>query len=876
MNNLKKLLNKSNILVGIAIGIVTVSLWAYINRPEQEPPWPKKVQGFSYSPMRANENPLRGIYPTAEEIDEDLSILSGKAHAVRTYSLDALFDKIPEIAAKHKLNVTLGGWISDDLQKNEEEIARLIKTANANNNVVRVIVGNEAILRRDVTVEQITAYLDRVKAEVGKPVSTAEPWHVWIKYPELARHVDFLAIHLLPYWEGVDADIAVEYVVQNINALRALFPDKPIVIAEVGWPSNGRTRRSAVASTANEAMFLRRFLERAEQEKYIYYIMEAFDQTWKKDTEGAVGAYWGVYDVYRRPKFPFAEPIVAIPHWYILAGISVLIAIITFAILLLDSDTLKNRGRSFLAIIAFGAATVAVWIVYEYTHQYLTVSSVLVGVLMMMGMVGVIVVILTEAHEWAEALWVRERRRQFVPVHMDEDDLPMVSIHVPCYNEPPDMMIETLSALARLDYPRYEVIVIDNNTKNPDVWKPVEEHCRVLGPKFRFFHVDPLAGFKAGALNFALRETSPDAEIIGVIDSDYVVAENWLKDLVPQFSNPKIAIVQAPQDYRDEDMNAFKAMCYDEYRGFFFIGMITRNERNAIIQHGTMTLVRKSVLEDVGRWSEWCIVEDAELGLKVFEKGLEAIYIPKSYGRGLMPDTFLDYKKQRFRWAYGAVQIIKRHLSVLMGRKKSGLSYGQRYHFIAGWLPWVADAANVVFNLAAVGWSIAMLIAPRKIDPPMVEFAMLPLALFSFKIGKLIYLYRTRVGAPIRCIIGAALAGISLSNTIAGAVIQSFVTKGKPFFRTPKRAASHAIVKAILSSRGELVFMCALLACAFALSREIGLMTLDMHLWIIVLIIQSVPYAATLFVSLVSAFPQLPAVIFKKVPTTPSSVVSHK
>jgi len=143
-----------------------------------------------------------------------------------------------------------------------------------------------------------------------------------------------------------------------------------------------------------------------------------------------------------------------------------------------------------------------------------------------------------------------------------------VSVHVPAYNEPPDMLKQTLDALAALDYPNFEVLIIDNNTKDPAVWQPVEEYCRELGPCFRFFHVDPLAGFKAGALNFALRETAPDAEIIAVIDSDYIVDHNWLRALVPQFRDPKMAIVQSPQDYRDDTENAFKAMCYAEYRGF--------------------------------------------------------------------------------------------------------------------------------------------------------------------------------------------------------------------------------------------------------------------------------------------------------------------
>ena len=125
-------------------------------------------------------------------------------------------------------------------------------------------------------------------------------------------------------------------------------------------------------------------------------------------------------------------------------------------------------------------------------------------------------------------------------------------------------------------------------------------------------------------------------------------ARHWLKDLVPAFAEPLMGIVQAPQVIATSQDNAFKAMCYAEYRGFFHIGMITRNERNAIIQHGTMTLVRRKVLEEVGGWAEWCITEDAELGLRVFELGYDATYLPDSYGRGVMPDTFIDFKKQRF------------------------------------------------------------------------------------------------------------------------------------------------------------------------------------------------------------------------------------
>ena len=262
------------------------------------------------------------------------------------------------------------------------------------------------------------------------------------------------------------------------------------------------------------------------------------------------------------------------------------------------------------------------------------------------------------------------------------------------------------------------------------MWRPVQAHCERLGEGFRFFHVAPLAGFKAGALNHVLRETHPDAEVVAVIDSDYLVEPNWLRDLVPFFQDPDMAIVQAPQDYRDGHESLFKAMCQAEYRGFFHIGMVTRNERDAIIQHGTMTLMRRTSLEAADGWSEWCITEDAELGLKLFEQGHSAIYIPRSYGRGLMPDTFLDFKKQRFRWAYGAMLILRAHLAELLGLRRSALTLGQRYHFIAGWLPWLADGFNLVFNLTALAWTVAMVLAPERFAPPHPVFVALPLTLF--------------------------------------------------------------------------------------------------------------------------------------------------
>jgi len=712
------------------------------------------------------------------------------------------------------------------------------------------------------------------RAAIRQPVGYADTWATWLRNPEIARHVDFIAVHLFPYWEGVDVESAVDFCFRELKAVQLAYPKKPVIIGEIGWPSEGRNRAGAVASVSNEALFLRRFLARAEKGHQRYYIMEAFDQPWKARDEGAVGSYWGIYDVNRQPKFEFTAPIVRIPEWHMLAATSVALALLMLGVFYMHSGSLRTRGRTLLAVVVYSAATGSVWVIYDYTQQYLTPTSIVVGSLLILGMLGVIAVLFAEAHEWAEAHWAGTHARLLIPSRPLKPADRKVSVHLPAYNEPPDMLLETLDALSRLDYPNFEVIVVDNNTRDEAIWRPVEAHCQKLGERFRFFHVAPLAGFKAGALNYALKQTAADAEVIAVIDSDYKVEPNWLSDLVPSFDNPRIAIVQAPQDYHDEHDNAFKAMCYAEYRGFFYIGMITRNERNAIIQHGTMTLVRRYVLWAVGGWAEWCITEDAELGLRVFEAGYEALYIPKSYGCGVMPDTFIDYKRQRFRWAYGAMQILRHHATALLRPASSALTAGQRYHFIAGWLPWLADGFNLLFNIAAIGWSMAMILAPQKVDPPLMVFSVLPLSLFMFKLVKLVHLYTHRVGMNFRQTFAAAISGLALAHTIGLAVLKGILTRNEPFFRTPKQTAPHRFLSALSAAREETLLMLALWASAIGI-RTIAndMASTDLTVWLAALLIQSIPYTAALLVSLTSAF-KLPASLLGAKPAgiTPAAV----
>lgn len=853
-----------SVLALFAFVLLVLGGYGYVNQPAQEPPWTQAIPGFAFSPYQAGQSPIAQVEPSVDDINRDLALLAGKSQAIRTYTVAGVFGEIPRLAKSYNMNVALGAWLSVDQELNDKEVARLMEIAQRPPyNIIRLVVGNEAILREDLTVEQAIAYLDTVRANTDIPVSTAEPWHVWLKNPELAEHVDYLAVHLLPFWEGIALDQAVDFSIDTYRQLQQAFPGKPIVVTEVGWPSHGRSIRDADASQANQAKFLRRFIQRAEQEGIVYYVMEAFDQPWKSDIEGSVGGHWGVFDSFRNAKFEPDRPIIAIPQWKLLAAVSIVVALLITVLLLIDSASLRDSGRTFLIFNAFVISSLIIYVIYDFTLQYHTWASVAISVFLLLGITGVFLIVLAESHEWAEAMWYRSRRRllslskaEQAATALGSGFTPRVSIHVPAYEEPPEMLIETLNALARLDYPDFEVLVIDNNTAAESTWRPVQRHCESLGARFRFFHVKPLAGYKAGALNYALERTCPNAEVVAVIDADYKVAPNWLRDLAPQFKKPEIAIVQAPQDYRDGSDSAFKTLCYSEYKGFFHLGMVTRNERNAIIQHGTMTMVRRSVLEQVGCWGVSTITEDTELGLRVFEQGHEAIYIDQSYGHGLIPDTFTDYKKQRHRWAYGAMQILREHAGELLGLKRSKLTAGQRYHFVSGWLPWIADGINLVFTLLAVVWSGLMLIDPLAFNAPPLFISIVPIMFFTFKITKLFTLYMVQVKADFKTALAATLAGLSLSYTIGRATLSGlFIGRKIPFIRTPKLASRVAVLYAMNAARDESILALLLLSAVGLIYFQLGFESKENFAWCAVLVSQSLPFLASFVVAILSTAP---------------------
>ncbi|MGB8603095.1 MAG: glycosyltransferase family 2 protein [Rhizomicrobium sp.] len=844
----------------IALALVLVVgasalFWAGRDYTVTAPDWDGYVRGVTYNPSHVySERENKRI--TEARIDTDMAQLSRFTSHVRTYTVAGGMDKVPDAARRYGVTISLGIWISADLEENEDEIATALKAIQSNRRVIdRVIVGNEAIMRGDVTTDQLNAYIRRVREALPAriKVTTAETWSTWMLHPELGRYVDIITVHLLPFWESVPVGDAMGFVERHYDMVQEEFPGKPVVIGEVGWPSQGRPRGPADATVANEAFFVRNFVKFALDKGYDYYLIEAYDQPWKSGVEGAVGAYWGLYSADGTPKFAFTGLLRSFPQW---RSYMVLAAIFTlgFGLLILGRmPRVRQRGYFVMGLLVAAVISGILMVIDVVLLSYVDWIDLLLIIAMIPLVLLAAIVILTEGVELSSSLWRVEARR--VPAAIPEQGA-RVSVHVPCYNEPPDMMIETLNALSRLDYDDFEVIILDNNTPDEATWKPVAAHCEMLtaqgGPAFRFFHFAPVAGFKAGALNIALALTDPEAQYIAVIDSDYQVEPNWLRLTLPLFASPQIALVQGPQDYSDAGESVFKSMAYEEYRGFFRIGMVERNEHNAIIQHGTMTIVRKNALQQVDGWATWCITEDTELGLKLFEAGYGAAYLPQSMGRGLIPDTLKAFQSQRYRWAYGAMQILKRHAAEIF-RGRSKLSLAQRYQFISGWLPWISDSLGLIVTLMALIWSAAMWGAPRYVYVPMPVFSLAAIALFAVKTGKTLLLYPSKVGSGVMGAAMASVAGLALTHTVAKAVIFGLFTKSQAFLRTPKLADQAKLSQALRGVWQEtMLFVLCLLAIVsvFATGRYDDPAAI---VWAVMLAVQSLPYAATITTAVISA-----------------------
>ena len=829
----------------VAAAAVSACVWWGLHKTALPPETDRAIESLSYNFVEPETDPHAvASSEQKRQLAVDLALLSKITKTVRLYAASGSNREVPAAAARQGLGVIVGAWVAKDTDFTKREIDAAVDAANRISAVKAVGVGNEAIMRQEVTVDELIAAIRQVRQRVSVPVTTGETWDIWLKHPELAREVDYISAHILPYWEGIPADMAVSYAFTRYNELREAFPGKKVVIAEFGWPSRGHNNRKADTGNMVQATMIREFLQEAHRRDVSYNIIEAFDQPWKVN-EGSVGAYWGIYNADRQAKFSFKGEVYEDNYWLSAGLANVIGYLISIA-----SLALIRRRPTFLQAFALSiaaqalAAGVAMALLYP-VENYLNVGAVIAWSIGFILMLPLTAMTLIKVHEVAELALGRTPQRLLrgAVVPPDGWQAPKVSIHIPAYRENPRMLIETLDSVAALDYPNFEALVIVNNTPEEEYWRPIEAHCKLLGDRFKFVFLPKIAGFKSGALNAALAHMAPETEVIALLDADYVVSPDWLKNLVPAFADGRVGLVQAPQDHRDGKESLFKAVMNSEYAGFFDIGMVQRNEDDAIVIHGTMLLIRRSAFEQVGGWSTETITEDTELGLRILRAGYRSLYTNRRHGYGMLPDSFQAYKTQRERWAYGAVQILRMHWRAMLPGNRS-LTPAQKFQFLTGWSFWLSDSIGVIAAYLNLMWTPMILFVGVLI--PTLPFTVPILAMFAVNIMHCGLLYSMRVRVPPAQILGAAVAAMSLQMTVAKAVFRGFRGNSLVFKRTDKggQKAVKSTPSKKSSARLEGWTGVALLVAAFSLYMTNYLAMVEVYVFALTLAVQGLPFLA--------------------------------
>ena len=356
-------------LTTLAIAIA----WWWLGAPVALPPSPlapgEKLYCVSYAPFRDAQNPLD---PTTivspAQIDEDLALLSHYTDCVRTYAIENGLDKVPEIAQRYGIKVLFGLWVGNNLDRNREEIATGVALAKKYPDVISaVVVGNEVLLRGEMSATDLGAAIRQVKSQISQPVTYADVWEFWLRYAELQSAVDSVTIHILPYWE--DFPLPAAMAAAHVDAIRkqvaAAIPNKEIVIGETGWPSAGRMREGARPSPSNQARVIEDTLALGKRENFRVNIIEAFDQPWKRAIEGATGAYWGIFDrATGALKFPLGGAVSDHPHWVMQALAGIVLAAMAFAAAWAGGDKKNPPPRCLwpaIAALAFLPAVLFGW-----------------------------------------------------------------------------------------------------------------------------------------------------------------------------------------------------------------------------------------------------------------------------------------------------------------------------------------------------------------------------------------------------------------------------------------------------------------------------------------------------------------------------------
>ena len=314
-----------------------------------------------------------------------MRILKTRTNCIRTYGLSQGLDAVPAIVQKLGMRMKLGVWLARDEAQNRRELDRGLALARQYKDVVDLlVVGNEVLLRRELSPEALGKVLADARQRSPVPVTYADVWEFWLRNASLAPHVDVVTVHILPYWEDEPVAVkdAVAYVFSIAAKMQQQFADKPVWVGETGWPAAGRQRAAAVPGSVEQSRFISELL--AHTSPLNYNVIEAFDQPWKRSFEGAMGGYWGLFDQFGQARVALSGVVVEDGQWWrgaigsvvgaVAVAVAVAVAMAMAMAMAMGTIDVLARARAAPVILAgalLGALAPVQWLMMQHWDRSL-------------------------------------------------------------------------------------------------------------------------------------------------------------------------------------------------------------------------------------------------------------------------------------------------------------------------------------------------------------------------------------------------------------------------------------------------------------------------------------------------------------------------
>lgn len=764
-----------------------------------------------------------------DHIKKSLTKVKQISNCVRLYSVSSGFEFVPEIAQSLNMDVIVGVWLSQNKQKNEIEISNLISILKNQSNIKMIVVGNETLLMDQFSVEELISYIKLVRQKIDAlprinniPITTAETMIEWVTYPELADHVDVVGLHSLAFWQGMAS--STPYDVMSEMYLLESYVGKPVVLLEVGWPTNGPNINDAKTGIVEQSEYLNFIHSVLSKEGIFYNVIEGFDVSDKAQTgEGLIGIHWGILDGQGEFKQIFSLK-------FLILFISLYLFLIS-TVLLYAKPILFNEKYfslpTIFSIVFMATITACIVVVFHqlYVHSFIFYQLVFV-LLVIYGFFEISIKFL----QW---IFSRDLKNDLISnienrgsLRDLENRFGKVSILIAAKDESPPQSVETIKSCLSQTYEDLEVIYFDNNSKDMSGFDYVSDYFKNIDKsKLKLIYESNVDGFKAGALNFALKKISKESKYVAVLDSDYVAYNTWI-EMSLRYLKLDTGFVQFPQSYDLDRSSCFSESTVQNSNISKIILKSTTIEQDFvfnviypfraflgdIIQNGTLVLIPIKYLSK--GWPTYSICEDAALGVEIVYQGGKSVYVPMVQGKGIAPNNFKSLRKQRFRWVFGSIQILKYFVTHLRT-----ISFKTSVLYMIDWSNWVMHALYPVlftssFGLVLFVWTIykhTIFSWPVYVG---VIFVFLSLLLFALN-----YIRFTRDLNLKKSLKEMFLGGtmlilleLSLVNTISSAVFSCIVANKHKFVITRQRFRSSlgdtlSLIGVILMSGLGVVFI---------------------------------------------------------------------